>query len=117
MTGDLSKRDRAAAAALLDQNPDVQAVFCVNDDVAITLYEEMKKRSLVPGKDIYVFGYDNSVQASKVNPTLSSVWTDTNRLGEEALRLLTRMMNGEEVESKILPGRFVLRESVGGKRT
>lgn len=117
VTGDLSKRDRAAAATLLDQNPDVQAVFCVNDDVAITLYEEMKKRSLVPGKDIYVFGYDNSVQASKVNPTLSSVWTDTNRLGEEALRLLIRMINGEMVESRVLPGRFVLRESVGGKRT
>lgn len=117
VTGDLSKRDRAAAVTLLDKNPDVQAVFCVNDDVAITLYEEMKKRSLVPGKDIYVFGYDNSVQASKVNPTLSSVWTDTNRLGEEALSLLVRMMKGEKAESIVLPGKFVLRESVGRKRT
>lgn len=95
----------------------MQAVFCVNDDVAITLYEEMKKRSLVPGKDIYVFGYDNSVQVSKVNPTLSSVWTDTNRLGEEALSLLVRMMKGEKAESIVLPGKFVLRESVGRKRT
>lgn len=117
VTGDLSKRDRAAAVTLLDKNPEVQAVFCVNDDVAITLYEEMKKRNLVPGKDIYVFGYDNSVQASKVNPTLSSVWTDTNRLGEEALSLLIRMMKGEKAESIVLPGRFVLRESVGRKRT
>lgn len=113
---DLSKRDKNAAVSFLDQNPQVQAVFCVNDDVAITLYEEMEKRNLVPGKDILVFGYDNSAIASKVNPTLSSIWTDTNELGEQALQTVIRMIHGEEVESLILPSKFVMRESIGGKK-
>lgn len=117
VVSDLSKRDKNAAVSFLNQNPKVQAVFCVNDDVAITLYEEMEKRNLVPGKDILVFGYDNSAIASKVNPTLSSIWTDTNQLGEHALQTVLRMIRGEQVESLVLPGKFIMRESIGGKKT
>lgn len=116
VTSDLSKADKKAAAEFLNKNPDVEAVFCVNDDVAITFYEEMRKRKLVPGKDILVFGYDNSTLASKVNPALSSIWTDTNEQGEQAVHTLLKMLRGEEGESTRLPSRFVLRESVGGKR-
>lgn len=112
----MSKRDKKAVARFLDQNPDVEAVFCVNDDVAINLYEEMEKRDLVPGKDIFVFGYDNLAIASKVSPTLSSIWTDKNELGERALQTVLGMIRGEAVESLVLPGRFIMRESVGGKK-
>ena len=114
---DLSKRDSETAATFLDKNPDVQAVFCVNDDVALMLYEEMKKRELVPGKDICVFGYDNSMAASKVSPTLSSVQTNKNELGEKALQLVLKMLRGETAKSQTLPGHFIMRESIGGKRT
>ena len=117
VVGDLSRQNTKAAAKLLDQNPDIQAVFCVNDDVAITLYEEMKKRDLVPGRDIFVFGYDNSAAASKVSPTLSSVQTNKNELGEKALQTVLKMLRGEPVESQTLPGHFIMRESIGGKRT
>ena len=115
--GDLSRQSTKAAAKLLDQNPDIQAVFCVNDDVAITLYEEMERRGLVPGRDIFVFGYDNSAAASKVSPTLSSVQTNKNELGEKALQTVLKMLRGEPVESQTLPGHFIMRESIGGKRT
>lgn len=116
VTSDLSKRDRQAAARFLNQNPDVEAVFCVNDDVAINLYDEMDKRNLVPGKDLLVFGYDNSALASKVNPTLSSIWTNKNELGEKALQTVLEMLNGKEVKSQVLPGKFIMRESIGGKK-
>ena len=113
---DLSKRDKKAACTFLDNNPDVQAVFCVNDDVAINLYEEMNNRSLVPGKDIYVFGYDNSTIASKVNPTLSSIWTNTNELGEKALHTLVDVIDGKPVSDKRMPVKFIMRESFGDKK-
>lgn len=115
IAGDMSKRDRKSVATFLEQNPDVQAVFCVNDDVAITLYEEMKKRNLMPGEDIYVFGYDNSLLASKVSPTLSSIWTNRKKLGERALQILLRMIREEKVESLMIPGEFIMRESIGSQ--
>lgn len=113
---DLSKRDKKAASTLLDNSPDLEAVFCINDDVAINLYEEMNKRSLVPGKDIYVFGYDNSTLSSKVSPTLSSIWTNTNELGEKALQTIIRMIHNEPVEDQKLPVKFIMRESFGEKK-
>lgn len=116
VVSDLSKYDKNATVSFLDQNPQVQAVFCVNDDVAVTLYEEMERRNLIPGKDILVFGYDNSTIASKVNPTLSSIWTDKNELGEQALQTVIRMIHKEKVESLVLPSKFVMRESTGGRK-
>lgn len=111
---DLSKRDKKAAVSFMENNPDVQAVFCVNDDVAINLYEELAKRKLVPGKDIYVFGHDNSTIASKVNPTLSSIWANPNDLGEKALQTALALVKGEKAGSMVLPTRFIMRESIGG---
>ena len=54
---DMSNDSEAEAEQLLKGNPDVQAIFCVNDAVAKGLYAAMKKRELIPGKDIFVFGF------------------------------------------------------------
>lgn len=42
--GDLSRRSVAAYRRLLDENPELDAVFCVNDDTAFGLYEELQRR-------------------------------------------------------------------------
>ncbi|MCM1493094.1 MAG: GGDEF domain-containing protein [Muribaculaceae bacterium] len=111
VSGDLSGNSRREFARLLNNNPDLQGVFCVNDEVASGLYEELKRRNLVAGRDISVFGYDNTAWSSQIFPTLSSVEADVSVLGEETLRLLMRMLDGETVESVNLPTRFVRRDS------
>ncbi len=109
--GDYSRRCREAFCMLLDRNPDIEAVFCVNDETALGFYDELKKRNLVPGKDISVFGYDDTITAAKTQPSLSSVKADPAELGENALKMVLRMAYGEKVESKVMPTKFVLRES------
>ena len=113
--GNLSRNSADAFCKILDQNPDADAIFCVNDDCAIGLYDEMRKRGLIPGKDIYVFGYDNTVPAARSKPSLSSVWADSVALGEKAFDLLLRMLSGEEVSSQTLPTRFIQRDSFGNR--
>ena len=61
---DMSVECVPEAEALLDRNPDAQAIFCVNDPAAVALYAAMDKRGLVPGKDILVFGFDNTHRAT-----------------------------------------------------
>lgn len=117
VVGNLSSDNRKATKAFLDNNPDIQVAFCVNDDTAMSLYEEMRERRLVPGSDILVFGYDNTAFASKISPTLSSVWTDIGELGEKALDIAIKSVLGETVSSVILPTKFVKRESFGGKKS
>lgn len=111
--GDFTRNDTKAFKELMDKNPDMEAVFCVNDDTAIGIYEEAGKRGLQIGKDLHILGYDDIIWATKMNPPLSSVRADAAELGEEALKMAVRMIYGEKVESKILPTKFVKRDSIG----
>lgn len=111
--GDLSHENEDICNQLLDNNPDAEAIFCVNDDSAMGLYEVMRKRGLTPGKDIKIFGYDNTVAGSKAQPSLSTVGSDAVVLGRESVDTICRLMDGEKVSSKVLPAKFILRNSFG----
>lgn len=111
VAGNLAGTARNAYAKLLDDNPDLEAVFCVNDETALGFYEELKASGLTPGRDISVFGYDDTEWCSQIYPTLSSVRADVSELGIRACELLCRMMNGETVTSERLPTRLIIRNS------
>lgn len=115
VSGNFSRKSFGAYRELLDKNPDMEAVFCVNDDTAFGFYEEVKRRGMQVGKDIHILGYDDVIMATKVNPTLSSVRADATNLGEEALKMAVHMAHGEQVESKVLPTKFAKRDSIGNR--
>ena len=100
------------AGKLLDANPGVQAVFCVNDAVAKGLYEAMEERGLVPGRDVLVFGFDNTRMAGEMIPSLSSIGLADCTLGQKALELLLAKLGGENVSSALVPTRLYGRESM-----
>lgn len=108
---DMSVNCREEAKRLLDRNPDVQAIFCINDSVGVGLFEELEERRLVPGKDVIVFGFDNTKMAGRMIPTLASVGPDDTTLGKKSLELLLDIMDGEKVESVKIPTRLYGRES------
>lgn len=108
---DMSRRSVRACSRLLEDNPDLEAVFCANDEIAMAMYEAMKQRGLLPGRDIFVFGYDDTAAASKADPSLSSVRADSAKLGEEALRMALAIVGGAHVDSHIVPTRFIMRDS------
>lgn len=110
-TADMSAECTAEAAKLLDRNPNVQAVFCVNDPTAIALYSELERRGLVPGKDVYVFGFDNTLASSSMVPPLASIGPKDETLGKRALEVLLEKMDGKQVESVTLDTRLYGRAS------
>ncbi len=112
VTSDMSENSEEAAEKLLDANPDLQAVFCVNDASAVGLYNVMRKRGIVPGKDLFVFGFDNTRMSAEMVPPLSSVGSESVTLGEKAYDLLMRKINHEQVESFDIPTRLYGRESL-----
>ena len=100
---DMSATCFEAAENLLNRNPDAQAIFCVNDPAAVSLYAVMDRRHLVPGRDLLVFGFDNTRSASEIVPPLASVGPAKETLGQRALDMLIDMMDGKKVESVVLP--------------
>lgn len=109
---DMSINSKAEAARLMERNADAEAVFCVNDQVAVPLYEVLKERGLMPGKNIQVFGFDNTRFSGNMQPPLASIGADGITLGEKAVELLLKQMNGEEVQSVVLPTRLYGKESL-----
>ena len=109
---DMSVHTEAAAARLLKRNPDVQAIFCVNDCSACGLYNVMHEKGLVPGRDVMVFGFDNTRMSGDMMPPLSSIGTDTDTLGKKALELLLQQMSGDETHSVSVPTRLFGRDSL-----
>ena len=109
----LSTTCRPEVELFLDMNPDLDAVFCVNDSVAMPLYEALADRGLEPGKDVKVMGFDNTRFAAMSTPSLSSVDADAVELGRHALRMVMRLAEGEKIGVEVTPTRFVLRESFG----
>lgn len=113
--GNLSRFSGSAFDTLIENNPDLQGVFCVNDDTAIGLYEALRMHGKTPGKDVMVFGYDNMVSSAKMEPPLSSVWAAPEKLGANALETALRILGGENVENQVLSTKFIKRDSLGGR--
>ena len=109
---DMSVNTLRQSRNLLNRNPGCEAIFCVNDQVASGLYEAMKERGLTPGKDIMVFGFDNTVISGNMVPPLASIGSDSKSQGQVAVELLTSMMDGKKVESVVLPTRLFGKESL-----
>ena len=109
---DMSENCIPEAERLMDQNPDMEAVFCVNDSSAKGMYAAMRKRGLVPGEDIQIFGFDNTREAAMMEPPLSSVGTEGGTAGSKTVELLLKKLNGEATETVMLPTRLYGRESL-----
>lgn len=116
MEGSLSRYTKEIFNELIEKYPEMQAVFCVNDETAIGLYDVMKARRMMPGKDVMVFGFDNILSSPKMKPPLSSVWAEPSRLAENALQIALRMIAGEQVDEQVLPTKFIKRDSLGTDR-
>ena len=109
---DMSIEAKAEAERLMSRNPDAEATFCVNDQVAIPLYEVLKERGLTPGKEVQVFGFDNTRFSGTMIPSLASIGAEGETLGQKAVELLLAKMDGRQVESVILPTRLYGKDSL-----
>ena len=113
--GDLASSEKTAKAVemLLHDNPDMDGLFCINDEMAKMAYEVLAAHGRAVGKDVFVMGYDNVINSTKMDPPLSTVAADPFSLGEITLSALLKKISGEHVESITIPARLIVRESFG----
>mgnify|MGYP002622434393 CR=1 FL=1 len=113
VSGTLDRNNHEGVRRLLDRNPGVEAIFCVNDEVAVCAYEVIIERGMIPGEDIYVLGYDNSRLAGQMRPTLSSIWADPVELSRQAFDMAMNLIRGRKTPSRSLDTMLVKRDSFG----
>ncbi|MER6133745.1 LacI family DNA-binding transcriptional regulator [Streptomyces sp. NPDC001815] len=103
----------AAMRSLLEQVPQLDAVFVASDVMAVGALAELRrqKRS-VPG-DVAVVGFDDSIIARHSNPPLTSVRQPIEEIGSTIAHILLKEI-GDPEESRqhvVLPTELVVRES------
>ncbi|WP_048602701.1 catabolite control protein A [Rubeoparvulum massiliense] len=98
---------------LLQQSQPPTAIFAVSDEMAIGAIHAILDQGLRVPEDISVLGFDNTRLATMVRPLLTTVVQPMYDIGAVSMRLLTKYMMNEEVESScvILPHRIEVRQS------
>ncbi|MBN2804696.1 MAG: GGDEF domain-containing protein [Deltaproteobacteria bacterium] len=90
------------------------AVLCVDDETAMGVISELKKRGVHIPTDVAVAGFDDIPDASIVQPSLTTVKQPLFNMGIAALEDLLAKIDGSFVEPlTILPGHPVYRRSCG----
>ncbi|WP_434740320.1 LacI family DNA-binding transcriptional regulator [Micromonospora sp. SH-82] len=114
--GEWSQRwGRHAARLLLSTQPDVDAIFCGNDQVAAGAADSLRDLGRRIPDDVALVGYDNwEFFAADCRPPLTTVDLNLERLGATAVNHLFAALDGNGTAGVIRqPGRLVVRESTG----
>ena len=104
---------RQAALRLLEEHPQITAIFCYNDLLAIGALQACKLCGRVVPRDIAVIGFDDIPFASLVQPSLTTVRMDKYGLGCQAVLRLLEMLGkpGQIFEPYTLKTELIVRES------
>lgn len=77
-----------AAIAYLDKHPEITAIFCCNDEVAIGVMSAMQALGKCVPQDLSIIGFDNIALAQHVTPALTTMRIDKKGMGRLAAQLL-----------------------------
>jgi LacI family transcriptional regulator len=106
------ERAEQEALALFTKYPEITAVFCASDLMALGAIKAVKKLGKRVPEDIAVIGHDDIFLASYSTPPLSTVAQNVFAMGYEAAKLLIEMLEGKaESHVKILETELKIRES------
>ncbi|WP_144480738.1 LacI family DNA-binding transcriptional regulator [Cytobacillus oceanisediminis] len=98
---------------LLEQSPDLTAIFAASDELALGAISSAHKAGIKIPDELSIIGYDNLPVAEMAIPPLTTVAQPLEQMGRVAAEMLfTMMAEGTIVESRIMPHSVVERDSV-----
>ncbi len=108
--GDFSIESGAAAAAeLLSRHPELTALVCLNDRMAMGAIQQARLMGRRVPEDLSVTGYDDIPGASSFSPPLTTIDQRAPESGQAAAHILLDILEGATPDNLVLPVRFVHR--------
>jgi DNA-binding LacI/PurR family transcriptional regulator len=105
----------ALVRQLIKKKIKFDGVFAGNDLSALGVINVLLQNGIsVPGK-VKVVGFDDSPIASRNQPSISTIRQPIRELGSQVAESLLAMLNGQEVEDKILDVKLIKRKSSATK--
>ncbi|MGC0141982.1 LacI family DNA-binding transcriptional regulator [Pseudactinotalea sp. Z1732] len=110
--GDYSAESGSAAMArLLQQAPDLDAVFAASDLMAAGALTTLRKAGKVVPDDVAVGGFDDSGMAGTLDPPLTTMHQPFAQISTEMVTLLLDIIDGAGPKSVTMPVELVVRAS------
>jgi len=100
------------AKELLSLKKRPTAVLCTTDNFAIGVMKCAKEMNIAIPDDVSVIGIDDIILSRYVEPNLTTMGIDKVGMGSLAMDMLIKKINGELVESVLLPMELIKRDSV-----
>ncbi|KAF0816710.1 Transcriptional regulator, LacI family [Bacillus sp. ZZV12-4809] len=99
--------------SLIEQFPDVTAIFAASDEIAIGALSAAYQMGIRVPDEISVIGYDNLKLAEMSTPPLTTVGQPLAKMGEASAEMLFSILEtGETPESRIMKHKIIERMSV-----
>ncbi|HHY81373.1 MAG TPA: LacI family transcriptional regulator [Clostridiales bacterium] len=98
-TDNTAATGKVAAAELMSVHPDVTAVIACSDDVAVGVYEVIKKLGISIPKQMSVVALGGDDYIEMLKPRLTTAMIDYNLMGMEAVGLLLKKINKQPINS------------------
>jgi DNA-binding LacI/PurR family transcriptional regulator len=112
--GDFSVGSGAVCAArLLEQNPDLTALVCLNDRMAMGAIQQARQLGRSVPRDLSIIGYDNISLAGYFDPPLTTVDQRAPMLGQQLARMLFDVLGGQSPDPLVCPVELIVRQSTG----
>lgn len=113
-TGDLTINGGYQAAKAILANPEVTAIFCSNDAMAIGCYRAIYELGKKVPEEISVIGFDDIELTASLAPALTTVQQPIFEIGFTAAKFLVDAIEFPErrMPNKIFETKLILRESV-----
>jgi DNA-binding LacI/PurR family transcriptional regulator len=107
-----------AMARVLDAGVRMDAVFAMNDDLALGALRSLQERGVAVPGDVALVGFDDVADGRYTYPSLTTVEPGRHDIAREAVRLLRERIDDRargELEPRVLAPAFrlVVRESTG----
>lgn len=110
--GDFSTESGTRCAAdLLTRHPELTALICLNDRMAMGAIQQAREMGRRVPQDLTVTGYDDIPAASSFSPPLTTIDQRAPESGQAAARMLLDILQGATPDNFVLPVRFVRRET------
>lgn len=101
------------ARELLKGKPEVTAIFCQNDNIALAVYDACADMQLKAGKDISLVSFDNDNMSKHLRPQLTTVGYPLNEMGKIAGNMIISQLNSSDrIQSGKLTPVLEVRDSV-----
>lgn len=96
------KSGRHALGELLQRSPDIDAVFCSSDLLALGVLTEAQTRGLAVPRHLAVIGFGDLAFAADLHPALTTVRIDGTAMGRQAACFIADRAEGRAVEQRVV---------------